>query len=134
MRSNRITGFAVKRLLHDQPGCQLYPSFADAAERRPSINAVNPSRVRCEAGILVTMGYSFGVLLCRARQSPCGIGSAKDAPRQIPSKSRTSPALMNLLFSIRSSIFVITAQVRQGYFRIKRLEAVVAFRIQDNGF
>jgi hypothetical protein len=37
-------------------------SFAEAVERRPSINAVNSSRVRCEAGILVDMGCSFAGL------------------------------------------------------------------------
>jgi hypothetical protein len=31
-------------------------------ERRPSINAVNSSRVRCEAGNLVAMGCSFAGL------------------------------------------------------------------------
>jgi DNA-binding MarR family transcriptional regulator len=37
-------------------------SFADAVDRRPSINAVSSSRVRCEAGILVAMGCSFAGL------------------------------------------------------------------------
>jgi hypothetical protein len=37
-------------------------SFADPVDRRPSINAVSSSRVRCEAGILVAMGCSFAGL------------------------------------------------------------------------
>ena len=58
-----ITGFALQRLLDDQPSRQLTSSFfADPVERRPSINAVSSSRVRCEAGILVTMGCSFAGL------------------------------------------------------------------------
>ncbi|MGA7452217.1 MAG: hypothetical protein WBW73_13335, partial [Rhodoplanes sp.] len=36
--------------------------FAEAVERRSSINAVSSSRVRCEAGSLVAMGCSFAGL------------------------------------------------------------------------
>src|SRR4029077_17140761 len=46
---DRVAGLALQRFLHDQP-------------RRPSINAVNSSRVRCEAGNLVAMGCSFAGL------------------------------------------------------------------------
>jgi hypothetical protein len=56
------------------------------AESRPSISDVSSSRVRIEAGTLF-----IGVLPCQGLLSPFSIRTAKDAPRQFPSKSRTSP-------------------------------------------
>ena len=57
---SRITGFALKRLLHDQPGCQLHQLvLCRRCGKTLDQCRFSPSRVRCDAGILVTMGCSF---------------------------------------------------------------------------
>jgi hypothetical protein len=105
-------------------------ALAEPVERRPSINDVSSSRVRCEAGNLVAVG----VLLCWVRQARwitrkgCTPPNSQGLMRKRAGRNRHAVCCRHAIVAVANSL--ATRNVR--LFAVQRVQLFVRVRVRLN--